>query len=277
MRGSWARVVIVILLMSLVISPVYAAVELLYFQAIGEPDSIKLIWETATQLDIFGFFVRRSTQEDGDYLRISDPIPIEGDPLTGHSYEFTDSEVDIGVVYYYILEMTTSGQSEFTDPISASTNTSTPTATETKGTTPTVTFTPASNSPTPSRTSTIQPSLTATSTSLPISTSTPQSTSDSTITPTNTLTPDYSPTPSSTTTLMPLPTLTLLFPVFTETHTPVPSKTPVATITKSPTTTGIPAQIENLSPSFRLLITVIIILWVFLGAFILVYFRRLSK
>ena len=80
------------------------AVALLYYQ-LAQPASIKVEWETATELNTAGFHLYRSQSPDDDFIRINESlIPSEGDASSGASYTFTDKQVTPGELYYYVLE-----------------------------------------------------------------------------------------------------------------------------------------------------------------------------
>ncbi len=68
------------------VSPARAAVTLISFTATGEPDQVVVEWETATELGISGFYVWRSTAENGTYSRVSDLFEPQGDPFLGRLY-----------------------------------------------------------------------------------------------------------------------------------------------------------------------------------------------
>lgn len=98
---------------------VRASVVLSSFEATPQDDSILITWETASETNMAGFYVRRSLQEDGIYERVSDFIWSEGD-IVGWSYDFTDTDVEEDVTYYYKLEAEEAdGSVEFHGPISA--------------------------------------------------------------------------------------------------------------------------------------------------------------
>jgi hypothetical protein len=62
-------------------------------------------WETASEVDNAGFNLHRATAGDGPYTKLNDAlIPAEGDPESGASYTYTDTDVVRGVTYYYMLE-----------------------------------------------------------------------------------------------------------------------------------------------------------------------------
>jgi hypothetical protein len=156
-----------------------AAVTLLYFSAISENQQVRLVWQTATEMNNAGFFVQRSTQQGGSYIRVNpEIIPAQGDSLTGASYTYTDPNLTNGAQYWYRLEMIDLGQnSEYSGSVFVIV-----------GATPT---------PTTSVTGTATPSPTATSTST--SASLPGAgTATSTATPTRTATPQQFTQPSAT-------------------------------------------------------------------------------
>jgi len=237
--------------------PAHASVTLVSFTATAGEAQVLLRWETATEIDSAGFFIRRSTQEAGEYARVSPFIPAQGDSLIGAVYTYADENVERGITYYYMLEAVDNDQStELHGPVSATVGpavTETPTATPTP--LPTVTPTPTATSrptrtATPTVTSTPPPSVTPTATGTPAATSTPTrtptvtrtptrtSTSTVTRTPTRSATPGPGATATRRPTSTPRPTRT---PRPTATRTVGPSATPAATPTPVPTQTPAPA------------------------------------
>lgn len=138
-----------------------AAITLLYFSAISGDRQVRLVWQTATELNNSGFFVHRSSQRDSGYIPINpDIIPAQGDGLTGATYEYIDANLTNGVQYWYKLESIDLGQnSEFSDPTFAivgatATPTTVVTGTITPSTTPTATPSPTTTMTQPSGVST---------------------------------------------------------------------------------------------------------------------------
>ncbi|MCP4362283.1 MAG: hypothetical protein GY796_30115, partial [Chloroflexi bacterium] len=183
-KMRWHIVLIVALfLFTAHISPARAAVDLIFFAANVEGNQIRLDWETATELDSVGFFVKRGTvpsaDYENDYARISlvdvengDDIlfvPARGDIISGALYSFyDDADPQDGITYYYVLEdINSNNESEYhglesatlggtptPTPTSTSTATSEMTATLTTTPTPTKTNTPSGQTPAPSTTPT---------------------------------------------------------------------------------------------------------------------------
>jgi hypothetical protein len=252
-----------------------ASVELLYFLPITDADSITLIWETATEINNAGFYIQRSEDADDNFTRISQFIPSQGDPFTGHYYEYLDGSAQPGILYYYILEIVgADGISEYSEIISAimggftPTPTITPTLTPPGGLTPTITITPnPSLTPTASgvvytpttRPGVTRPAIIATSPSfLPTSL-------------TETRAPTVTQTPTQT--LQPLRGDGLAFPEVTATETMLASNVsePLADANDlSPS--SLPTEVPSNS---GLLILIIILLWVVLAIFLALYIRRL--
>ena len=157
--------------LALWVGGVYAAVTLVYFNAISGDGEVFLLWETATELDNAGFYINRSQQEDSGYQRINPTIiPPRGDGITGAVYEYRDGNVTNGTTYWYKLEsIDFSQQSQYYESVSVIAGmTATPTTSGTPALSPTATFTPSGSS-----TETPQ-STTATSTPIVLATNTPQ-------------------------------------------------------------------------------------------------------
>lgn len=199
--------------------PLDAAVTLVSFTASPQGQAIVVNWETASEVNMLGFYLWRSTEEGGSYSRISDLIPAQGD-IVGATYRFVDNAVEPGQTYFYKLEaVETTGASQFYGPISATL----PLPTPTPSLTPTPTFTP-----TPSFTPTPTPTFT------PVPGFTPSPTPSFTPTPAPTFTPTPRPTP--------LPPLSPT-PTFTRTSTPTPAPSPEPSPTSAPTLAPSPSLV----------------------------------
>ena len=209
------------------VAMVRGAVTLVYFDANPGNQQVILEWETASEVDMLGFYVRRSSQQSSGFTRISDFIFTQGSSVSGLVYQYVDSNLTNGQTFYYELEAVDNNyESEFFGPVlvtvgsPATTNTTTQTSTITStgqntALTQTITFT---NTITP----TINLSLTAT-------------TSSTATSPFSFIT--NTPTPSST----PTSRVSATLPTMTETETPeftrtfeikgIPSITPSMTAT----------------------------------------------
>jgi hypothetical protein len=148
------RLGLLVLLLTAVPAIARAAVTLVSFEAAPEGGTIRLTWETGSELHMLGFYIQRAphtSQEDNCHsipglVRISDIILAEFD-IDGGLYEYVDTSVEEEEVYTYCLEAREIGQAfELHGPISASLSQpmATPTATPP---TPTPTRTPSSGGP----------------------------------------------------------------------------------------------------------------------------------
>jgi len=226
--------------------PAHASVTLVSFTATPGNGQVILRWETATEINNAGFFVRRSTQEAGDYARISPFMPAQGDGLLGAIYVYTDTTITSRVTYFYKLEdMDNSQNSQFHGPISATPGQApTPTVTQIATATATATAVPTST-PTLTRTSTPAPTPTITIMRTPTLTPTAISTSIPTTMPAivPTSTPTLIPTIASTNTPAPTPTVARTStptPTLPTTSTSTPLQTPAITNTSTPSSTPTP-------------------------------------
>jgi hypothetical protein len=72
---------------------------------------VEVRWTTVSELDTAGFYVMRSTSEDGTFEQANDDLILAtGDGLSGDSYSFVDKDVAGGTTYYYyIRELPNSG------------------------------------------------------------------------------------------------------------------------------------------------------------------------
>lgn len=234
--SSWllrvARVVLLSLLLGALPLVARAAVDLVSLEAFPEEDAIHVTWETASEIDMVGFYVQRAPQANGSYDRISDVIFAEGG-MMGGTYEYVDADVAPGDTLYYRLEaLEVTGFIQLFGPISA---------TLPLPPTPTPTLTPPfydpGYSPLPTNTplppTATQPPLTVTPTPTPRPTRVRR-------------TPTPTPTPRAATAT---PVFTFRTPTPTATRPPaLPTLTPVPA-TSSPTPTLTPLVIATRPPS----------------------------
>jgi hypothetical protein len=124
----------------------------------------------------------------------------------------------------------------------------------------------AINTPSSSPPATVITSASPTKTTgTPVPTKSPTSGPSPTITSTPTITP--------TTTLIPLPEITLIFPL--PTSTPSPSRTPAdRQLTQTPVA-GEQSDLNQLSPRFKILTGLIVVLWIVLAGFAIIYIRQM--
>ena len=111
-RRFWSRFVPLIFLLALIAgalgrAPVQAqgAVHLLYFRAMGATDHVLIEWETAVEQNVVAFCVQRGLPSGGGFVRIADCQPKMGDAVSGANYILIDTDVVLGTVYYYRLEI----------------------------------------------------------------------------------------------------------------------------------------------------------------------------
>jgi hypothetical protein len=77
----------------------------LLFYQLATPPTVRVEWETATELDTAGFFLYRSLAADGEFEQVNQAlINSEGNALTGAAYSYVDRQVEPGITYYYLLE-----------------------------------------------------------------------------------------------------------------------------------------------------------------------------
>lgn len=188
-----------------------ASVTLSDFRAVGSASQITLLWETATELDNFGFHLWRAQVNNlDDASRITAnliPSQVGGQPI-GASYEYEDNTAQPDVLYYYWLEaVDVNGLSAFYGPEQGMMSDSDPLGTATPG---------SGGNPTPPPTSTLPP----TNTPPPANTAAPSPTPR----------PQTSPTPTRQPTQPPPPTANVA----------APEPTDAAKATDAPPAAGIP-------------------------------------
>jgi hypothetical protein len=99
-----------------------SAVTVSYLEATAQGHTIQVDWETYSEVDIASFNLYRSTAANGaGRARIySTPASYPGE-MTGSSYQFSDTDVQSYLTYYYWLEVVKrDGSTEFMDPTPAS-------------------------------------------------------------------------------------------------------------------------------------------------------------
>jgi len=111
-------------------SAALAAVDLAWFDA-HSGSRIKLEWKTGSEIDLSGFFVRRSEKQwkgaPEKYRRIEVEdtngrrtlyISPGSDSVVGSTYDYWDAQVVPGKTYYYLLEAVDNrNHSDFHGPI----------------------------------------------------------------------------------------------------------------------------------------------------------------
>lgn len=77
----------------------------LLFYQLANPVTVKVEWETATELDTAGFFLYRSQTADGEFDLVNDTlIDSQGSAVSGAAYSYVDRDVEPGQTYFYVLE-----------------------------------------------------------------------------------------------------------------------------------------------------------------------------
>lgn len=99
-------------------------VELSWFAAREDNGLVTLEWVTESEVENLGFNLYRSTDWDGEYVKINaEFIEGAGSSATAHTYEYVDSVPDDETVYWYKLEdIDYSGTRTLYGPISTGLN-----------------------------------------------------------------------------------------------------------------------------------------------------------
>jgi hypothetical protein len=106
-------VVLAVMLSLAVAAPTRAGVELGYFELVQGmlPTQVNVTWGTETETDTVAFVIKRATVLDPAQALIIRLEPARGSAVTGFDYQFTDTGLTPGQVYYYwLIELTTYGQ-----------------------------------------------------------------------------------------------------------------------------------------------------------------------
>jgi hypothetical protein len=94
-------------------APTRAGVELGYFELVHGtlPTQVNVTWGTERETDAVAFVIERATVLDPAQALIIRIEPARGSAVTGFDYQFTDTELTPGQIYYYwLIELTTDGQ-----------------------------------------------------------------------------------------------------------------------------------------------------------------------
>jgi hypothetical protein len=164
---SW---LLLLLLLAVTATGVYAAVTVTEFTAEWDNDQVLLHWETASEVGNLGFLIWRREEGEDEFETIPVEIPGEGGPvdsvpgkgdIVGASYDVYDVNATPGISYEYQLQDVPDDGSEGEKfgPVTPVVNdTPTPTATPKPAATDTPTPT---DGPTPTATPTPQPTATS--------------------------------------------------------------------------------------------------------------------
>jgi len=101
------------------------AVSLTFFDAHASGRNLVVEWQTASEMDLLGFYLYRSTAPEGDYSEVSDGLipSIAPGSMGGSDYRWVDDDASAGVTYYYKLEGVDShGNRTSHGPVSAKLN-----------------------------------------------------------------------------------------------------------------------------------------------------------
>jgi len=99
-------------------------ITLSHFRAETTDTGVRLTWQTESEVENTGFHIWRSTEEDGDYIRLTDAlIPATGSETVAAAYEYEDETAEAGTRYYYKLEdIDANGDSVMHGPVTTPTN-----------------------------------------------------------------------------------------------------------------------------------------------------------
>ena len=294
-RLALLSLVLLSLLLAPGVRPGLANVELVYFLVEPEGGSIFLEWETGSELDTASFIIERRSPENAAPVQI-ETVEATGE-LDGSTYTAADDSVTLGTTYWYDLyELTTSQAKVLLDSQSITAGQQVETTTTTAAAASATTPPAATNSPTnaaPGAAITPSPTLSGAypGPGAPVFTPTVTRTPFQSFVPGQVSTPTaaLSETPfggenfalefpaepvTATITLAPLPTIELIFP------TPLAraGSPPLESAAMLYDAEGELVEPEEAAPppSRLLLIGLVVLLWVGLGAWFVVLFRRMN-
>ncbi len=95
-------------------------VELVSFSAFAEDNSVKLIWETATEVNNYGFEIQRSfdNKQNTEFETIGF-VAGNGNSNAPKHYSFTDNFPPSGILFYRLKQIDTDGAFEYSNTIEA--------------------------------------------------------------------------------------------------------------------------------------------------------------
>lgn len=73
-------------------------------------DSAMARWLTLRERDTESFILCRGPTQDGPFSPVSDPIPAQGGPASGASYEYMDKSYPGGTIFYQLREIESNGR-----------------------------------------------------------------------------------------------------------------------------------------------------------------------
>ncbi len=80
-------------------------ITLVSFTARGMRSDVKVLWETAAEIETAGFHIWRRAANDKDFVRVTSTIiPAEGGPFMGAAYFWVDTGIEPDTHYWYKLE-----------------------------------------------------------------------------------------------------------------------------------------------------------------------------
>jgi hypothetical protein len=85
--------------------PVSLPITLVSFTARGMRSDVKVLWETAAEIETAGFHIWRRAADEKDFVRVTSTIiPAEGGPFMGAAYFWVDTGIEPDTHYWYKLE-----------------------------------------------------------------------------------------------------------------------------------------------------------------------------
>ncbi|MCL4869480.1 MAG: hypothetical protein KJ063_10960 [Anaerolineae bacterium] len=156
-RLFWLWLLLISLMGILIPTILRASVGIVYFRGVGGLDFIRLEWRTEAEIDFAGFLLYRGLTDNlSQATQIGPFIPAQGQPPTGGAdYQYMDTTVTEGVIYYYWLGQVDLNQNvpgEYEGPViistSGGTTINTPVPTTPGQASPTPTYTSVPGSPT---------------------------------------------------------------------------------------------------------------------------------
>lgn len=280
------------------------AVTLVYFRPTYSDGKVYFEWKTASEIDNSGYIINR-LKKGGNYNNVQDyerleyaedqyfyPALGEGGIYYAEYYSedgdlvrFYDDDVDLGNTYWYILEsVDVNSNSQYSDPVSVfagstptpthtrtvgATTTNTPTITRTSKPTKTKSASEKTNTPVATATRTYG-YLAASATPQPPANHAPTIDLAATEAMLTAQANQISSTPQPTATLIPLPSITMLFPTAAADASEENPVNVREDMRKTSSTSWF-------TPQRMMVVLVIATIWIMLGGWFYLSFKRLEK
>lgn len=111
--GSWSNMLYDYRIRTIVAKDITALpVELVSFQAVNNKKYIVLNWETANEVNCYGFDIERKRKEDTEWMKVGF-VKGSGNSNSSKKYSFKDADLKYGSYSYRLKEIDSDGRTEY--------------------------------------------------------------------------------------------------------------------------------------------------------------------